>query len=479
MKTASLANSAVVIWFMALIVVGTVVVYFLFLPKIAPKQITIAVMPFHTATKVEPFLLNSLAREISERLEYSRDLTTVDFDSGVEVAKLRQEMRSFTTELGASHLLVGSIEQFGGETLEITSVLVNISHPAMKEVWTNTYSVLDGNFVPVPRQVASEVREALYDRAAEGSPRKPEMGREAYLFYLQALYALQESNIAEAERWIADSVSAEPNSPALVLAARLAAPAERASLLRQALELSSEYLPALIEFSRVRFERDKDVVGYHEEVVRLAKRYPNSDALLWLVELYEALGLYKEAVELRYRVVRSRPRNPCVAAELAISRFRIGDIDELEPLLELASQRGAQNSCALRYLNLYQFERGSEPSQSSENPLIHVIRAGQEQAWDAFEELVGLIPDVDGQILARLYAGRVEPIFELLPLSDRLWVGPPLWWKHTDPRWTKLNSDTRYVTYLEEIGFGEQQSERIRPVDPRELLVPKRMETDS
>ena len=475
MKRSSITNSAVVVWFMSLIVVGTVVVYFLFLPKVAPKQITLAVMPFDTVTRVEPFLLHSLADEIAEGLRYSRDLTIVDFDSAVEVARLGSSMRGFTAELGASHVLVGSIERIDPDNLEITSKLVNVSQPAMKEVWAKTYTVTKGNVLPVTNQIVGAVREALYDRGSDGSPHGPHVDKEAYLSYLRARHAFHLADISQARKWLADSLSTQPNARALALQARLSVLSERTALLEQALELNSAYLPARSSLLRTDFEERGDVEEYHKQLVTLVRRYPNSVAVLWLAELYEAFGFYQGAVKLRYRVVRSRPRDCCVAATLALSRFRSGEIKDLEPLLELAGMRGEQNACALRLLHLYRLEQGSTEPVSSGDPLVNAVSAVLEEDWDVFEELVSRVSDIDGRILAYLYGGRIDSFFELLPQSRRWWSAPPLWWKKTDPRWTNITADTRYATYLTDVGLEPGVRNRVPPIDPGNLLAPGKM----
>ena len=468
------SNAAIVVWFMALLVLGTILGYFLLLPKTAPKLITLAVMPFHTSSRVEPYVLHSVARDITEDLSYSRDLTIVDFDSSLEVSALRTEMRGFTAELGASHLLLGSIDKRDAGEVLVTSVLVDISQPAMKEVWNVEISLRKRQFRTAVTQIVAGVRESLYDRGTRIARRSGEWNPDAYDAYLRARYANQQSDREGALTWLNRSIELQRSVKPITMLAGLEYDQRAPALLDEALELDPTYFPARLARARLEFENTRNLVGFHEDLVTLAERFPNSAALALLADLYDALGHHAEAVELRYRVVRTFARDGNIASRLVLSRNRSEAVEDLAAMLELATKRGGRNLEAVRTLWLYQFEHDGNETTSFDDPFAEAVLSGSEEDWDSFDKALARIQEVDWQIIALLHVGRAGEAVQLLLRSSSWWIGPPLWWQETDDRWTALSERNDYKKIIEGLGFGLGGMARVVPANPRTLLMPKR-----
>ncbi|MYD45574.1 MAG: hypothetical protein F4W92_04410 [Gammaproteobacteria bacterium] len=96
--------------FMTSVVILTIVGYFLFLPKTAPKLITLAVLPFDGPEEFSEHLTQALPRHLTEILAESREIFVVDYDAAEEAVALKDKSRGFLNELGTTHILTGTFE---------------------------------------------------------------------------------------------------------------------------------------------------------------------------------------------------------------------------------------------------------------------------------------------------------------------------------------------------------------------------------
>ena len=80
---------------MTSVVILTIVGYFLFLPKTAPKLMTVAVLPFDAPEEFPSHLTQALPRHITEMLAESRELFVVEYDAAEEAVALKSQSRGF------------------------------------------------------------------------------------------------------------------------------------------------------------------------------------------------------------------------------------------------------------------------------------------------------------------------------------------------------------------------------------------------
>ena len=463
---------AIAVFVMFGVVVFTVLGYFFLLPDVAPKRITVAVMPFTSDSGTQSFLLEGFAEEVSRGVAMSREVTVIDFEASVQFHALGTRSRGFTNELGATHILDGSIER-GADAWIIAARLVDISQAANKRVWGETFDAVD--LVAARDAMTQQVRSAIYDRGSEATPAGPPVGTDAYALFLQARYAQRYGQLADAERFARQSLDVENNGYAATVLAQLAPPRmPQWEQTRDSLD-EFDYLPARILSAQLTFSGTGDIETYHRSLTELAGDFPNSAALSRLSDLYVALGRFDQAQVLLERSVRVLPRSAVPALALASVRSRAGDVPGAREALRIAALREPQSPDVARAQWLLQLADGSadEPEEPGLRPIWLASIGEIERAADLFENLVGSgAQSCDQQVEVALYLDATERALDAVECAEGWWTNPPIWWDSADPRWQRFTSHARYRDYLESIGFDLSSS--LPQVSMRQLLAPRR-----
>ena len=153
------------------------------------KPASIAVLPFvdMTGSGADESLAEGLAEEISNWLAQIPGLLVVARTSAFEFRGANQDVRKVGRELGATHLLEGSVRR-GGNTVRITVQLVATSDGY--HLWSKTFDLPDSNALRIEDAVSRAVAEALNARLSTDTERRWKARKveepQAYALYLQA-----------------------------------------------------------------------------------------------------------------------------------------------------------------------------------------------------------------------------------------------------------------------------------------------------
>lgn len=466
-----------VVMFMALVVVGTVVAYFAFLPKSAPKQITLAVLPFGGSASVPAWLRYGLSADIRNELSLSRDVKVIDFQAAVDSFDEGYDFESITYELGASHFVDGNFEDvqqdFSGT---ITVRLVNATQAAWKEVWTATIAVESGEWEKFRQSVARTIREKLYDLS---TPRELGLVNHAnsYHTYLMALQAFHERDGNRALT-ILNEISLADAAPYMDLLKRHLSTRRDGYLydVREMFEPTEAQF--LLDELHARLRASGDLQEYKLELENLVSEYPNSIAVSALADLYLYAGWLRQSKQLLVRWAQLRPQSFNVGVRLAHVDFSRNDISGAMRSLQIAGERSKKTEDAETMLTLLRISTEKKP----ELPFMDEVREiflennpgldfdmRRLPLPDAYPEF-----DCDTKVSLTLALERFKDALEELDCAQRIWVTPPIFWRTTDPKWKSFTSTSGYRNYLRREGYASPNLEGSRPTNIDDLFMPRR-----
>ena len=460
---------------MALVVVGTVVTYFVFLPKSAPKQITLAVLPFSGSASVPEWLKYGLAADIRNELALSRDVKVIDFQSSVDAFNEGYDFESITDELGASHFVDGNFTELKSDLSGTLSVrLVNATHAAWKEVWISAISVKAGEWEQLRESVARTVRDELYDL---NTPRKLGLVNDAnsYRTYLRALHAFHH-RADERALAILNEIPESGMAPYMELLKHHLSVHQDGYFyeMREMFE-ATEAQYRLAELNAT-LRASQDLKEYKEQLEYLVAEYPNSTAVSTLADFYLYAGWLSQSKELLVRWAQLRPQSFNVGVRLAHIDFIRNYIPGAMQALEIAGERSNQTN---RAGNWFRVLRASMPrkaelyheddfreSVNGDNPTVspHLFRPR-----DASSEL-----DCDTRMVLALSNGNVENALEELACAQRTWVTPPIFTRSTDSNWKSFTSTFEYQEYLSREGYARPNLSGTGPANVDALFMPRR-----
>ncbi len=462
---------------MGLLVVGTIVAYFLVLPRAIPKQIIVAVLPFDGPPTLSKHLTHSFPKHLTELVALSRELTVIDFDEAGAALELGDEFRGFTEELGATHIVDGNfvedVESPGSYILTVR--VVNVTQLAWKLRWDEQYHYPDESLLEIRNRAATGVLKGLYDNSVGEIPSEPDLAG-SFEGFLKAQWLADSAKHQQAQEMLLGLPKLESNPYALHLLAKLDS-ANAAGRFEQALIASPNHYPTLIEQAKLAYRNNGDLASYLQTITELAGTYPNSEAVKELANLYHALGWYAEEEQLLFRWVKMRPRSGDAALDMAFSRFRRGDEQQYLEALRIANLRDPASVRVQRFTALYEMEvMSQEPDELNDLGFAIALFASMGMS-DQASKLLEAIKDelsCDDRVEAALYIGDLDLAFQNLDCGKRFWTAPPGWWEENDPRWVAFTSDQRYTAWLEDRGFHRAVLERLEPVSIPELFAPVR-----
>ena len=445
-----------VVLFMVVVVLGTIITYFVFLPKSAPKQIHLAVLPFGGPADAPESLTIGFPADIRNELSLSRDVKVIDFHSSLEVFDADREFLGLTEELGASHFVDGTILELntdGSATVQVR--LVNITHSAWKNVWTLDVEVQSDEWEQLRQTVVKTIRENLYDL---NTPRSFTLTNEPqrYKLFLSALAAFHMGESGGA----LDMLRSIPEGLASPSAERLYDHI-RNSQAGYLLNPTEMYEPSpvraeLVEINN-RLKDTNDLAAFKLGLERLAADFPNSIAVSELADLYLYAGWLREAKQLLYHWALLRPRSLEVGVRLAHIDFINNDIPGAKRALDIAGKRSER------------FEEASCWLSVLENRL-----SGSDEIVSCSRYPIGASQDCDSQLAEALYRADISKAEDRLSCARRSWVNPPVFWKRDDPLWLRFTASATYRNYLEQTGYARSTLEDEQPMSTDVLFAPRR-----
>ncbi len=464
--------------FMTSVVILTIVGYFLFLPKTAPKLITVAVLPFDAPEEFPEVLTRAFPRHLTEMLAESREVYVVDYDSAEEAVALQERSRGFRNELGTTHIVDGSFEvsEASPESWVLKMRLIDVGKDVWKLKWSNEFSHPELSLLEIRDAIATEVADGLYDNSIP-KPDSSTISSKGFEQFLHASHLFHSGNRESALALIEDLPAEHQTAYGMFLLSELV-PWSREFYVEQTLSLMSSYYPAKVMQSKSNYKETKNLVNFLSQMTELAGQYPNSDAVPTLALLYSDMGWFNEAEHVLLRWSQIRPRSSEPALAIAFNRFRKNDLNGVEHALEIARLRESNNERVDRYRALYDWkvkENELDVAASDYLKWIDRYESGEfsetDPEWRAFINSLSCYDQVE----INLYVNNQEYIFDDVDCVDlRIWLQPPPWWSNDDPRWTTFREDPRFDLWLENTGIRLKVLEAIEPVSARELFAPKR-----
>ncbi|MDE0645495.1 MAG: hypothetical protein OXH84_04560 [Gammaproteobacteria bacterium] len=460
---------------MGALVILTVVGYFLWLPNLAPKLITLAILPFEGDETTPDHLKYELPRFLTMRLSESRDLNIVDFYDTREWFETGEvQFQTSAIVLGATHLLVGEFKSVADTDefdLEIKLVDVSKVSPSMK--WESTFSSGEQSILEIHNEIVTDVREKLYDKSPL-APLEEELNSASFEHLLRAYSLVSDGRINDAAKLLlAENHQRESAHSSYLLSQLLST--SRAQYVERALKLDPNHYLALIENVDILYERDQDFLQYLDNVTKLASRYPNSKAVSSLARIYHELGWFAEEQELLYRVSRIQPLSSEVALRIAFSRFHTEDHELVTDALQIAQLREPSDEQVTRYRELFDWNLLEQRNDVGANEYLRLI-----QGEYGYSNLASMPSNLiqkftcDELVELALYLDDFDGAFDALSCSRRLWLQPPPFWNEDEPQWVSFVGDDRYSQWLQAKGLDLARLAELTPPVVRKLFIPKR-----
>ncbi len=462
---------------MSLLVLSTIIGYFILLPRAIPKQIIVAVLPFDGPETLSPHLTQEFPRHIRELVALSRDLTFVDFDAARAAIDLREDFRGFTHELGVTHIVDGDFveDQDTPDSFLLTVRVVDVTRPAWKLKWHNVFRYPDESLLSIRNQAVDQILGGLYDNSV-GEISDEESIEGDFENYLRAQSLFHSQEIPDARAILLQASNIYSNAFALYLLSRIEYD-RKTEFLDLAVSANPRHYPSLIEQAWNEYSATGDLPLYTNTVTELAGTFPNSHAVLRMADLYSALGWFEEEEQLLLRWAKMRPRSGLAALRIGLSRFRSGSDAGVEEALTIASAREPENSRVKLFAALYDLEvrdGAIDLTESVEFEVRHLAINGR------IEEARGVLATIQEQLSCdelvenALYLGDLNFAFKNLACSDQFWTQPPGWWLEEDPRWQVFVSDPRYSEWQRSRGLVRSTLDQLTPVSIPQLFAPVR-----
>ncbi|MYC25842.1 MAG: hypothetical protein F4X56_08000 [Gammaproteobacteria bacterium] len=464
--------------FMTSVVILTIVGYFLFLPKTAPKLITVAVLPFDGPEEFPEHLTRALPRHLTEIIAESREVFVVDYDAAEEAVALKEKSRGFRNELGTTHIVDGTFEvsDASADSWVLKMRLIDVGKDVWKLKWSNEFSYPELSLLEIRDAIAIEVADGLYDNSIPESD-STNISATGFEQFLHASLLFHSGDREGALTIVQDLPTEQQTAYSTFLLSELL-PQSQELYVEQTLSLLSSYYPAKVVQTKSRFKEKKNLVNFLSHMTDLAGQYPNSDAVPALALLYSDLGWFNEAENVLLRWSQIRPRSSDPALAIAFNRFRKNDLKGVEHALEIASLRETSNERVDRYRALFEWKvKENELNTDGSDYLTWVARyeSGEfsktDPAWTIFINSLSCYDQVE----ISLYLNNQDYIFDDIDCIDlRIWLQPPPWWTNDDPNWTAFREDPRYDAWMEDKGIRSDVLESIAPIPASELFAPRR-----
>lgn len=285
---------------MLVIMVATVVGWWVLLPEIAPKRITIAVLPFEqpsTMPGASAYLGEGIAADIAVALAEVPDFVVLDRAASFAYRSEGDVANRLAGELGATHVVEGRVRRAGGRT-DLSARLTNLAD--FQVLWEEDLSGADADLFAMRDAVAEAIAKKLVLLGDVAISSGPPTGLDAYDAFLEARALADAGDTVRASALAERSLALdENNSYAHLLLGELlhrdARPSAGAHVAR-ALAIDPGSAPAQALKAHLAFLADGDLDGYHGGLTDLVARHRDAAALHRLACLYEAAGRQDDAL---------------------------------------------------------------------------------------------------------------------------------------------------------------------------------------
>lgn len=393
---------------MAAVVLGSVLIYSFFLPQAAPKQITLAVLPFSENGEFTPLSVGFSAA-LRDSIALSRDVAIVDTVSTNSVMWNPDRASGVSHILAITHFVDGELHSVEGTLRRVDYRVVNVSQPNWKEV-LNVEGVdfHDSHTVQNQRdEMTLQVRGALYDNSSLRTE-PVQQGTSEYREYLISI-----------GEWLLQHKDSD-----LLSSLHEAFQAHMKDLFEEsgiATHPNRELWEAVATF-----EETQDTVDYSKTVWRLAGEFPNSLAVETLGSLAYDLQKLRLAEFVWLRVARLQPQSAFVALNIAHIRRLLGDSEGTVQAFRIAELRDD--------LGIVNYFRALDEYRAKD--IQHFIVEGFDSTLlDELRDSSGGLVRGEFLISASIHTGSLASYRPNDIETAKLWRAAPFWLRDDDPRW--------------------------------------------
>lgn len=395
---------------MAAVVLGSVLIYSLFLPQAAPKQITLAVLPFPENGEFTPLSVGFSA-VLRDSIALSRDVAVVDTVSTNSVMWHPERASGASHILAITHFVDGELHSVDGVVERVEIRLVNVSQPNWKEVLSvkDLESEVSESLQKQRDNLTLQVRGALYDN----SLLRTEPVQHPTSEYREYLVDLGVWLLERRESRVFSSLHEAFHAHTKDLF-------EETGI---ATRPSRELWEAIVAF-----EESQDVAKYSETVWHLAGEYPNSLAVETLGSLAYDLQKLRLAEYVWLRVARVQPQSAFAALNIAHIRRLVGDSEGTAQAFRIAELRDDLGFVDyFRLLDEY----------LANNFQNYNVESFDQTLIDELRESSGGFLRGEFLIGASIHIGTLSSYRPSEIETQKLWRSPPIWLREDDPRWTE------------------------------------------
>lgn len=395
---------------MATVVLGSVLIYSFFLPQTAPKQITLAVLPFPENREFTPLSVG-FAAALRDSIALSRDVAVVDTVSTNAVMWDPDKSSGMSHILAITHFVDGELHAVEGRLERIDFRVVNVSRPNWKEVLNVEDAEFNGSQTLQSQRdnVTLQVREALYDN----SLLRTEPTQHSTDSYRNYLISLGSWLLGNKDSDLFSSLHEAYQAKSKDLFEETGVATHPSQKLWEALDV---------------FEETQDTAAFSETIWRLAGEYPNSLAVGALGSLAYDLQKLQLAENVWLRVARLQPQSAFAALNVAHVRRLLGDSEGADQAFRIATLR--DDLGIVEYFKVLDEHVASD----AQNYIVESIDSAVIQ--ELRESAGGLIRG-EFLIVASIHAGTLSSLPPNKIQTANLWRSPPLWLHESDPRWTE------------------------------------------
>jgi TolB-like protein len=352
---------------------------------------SIAVLPFENLSgdKDNAYFVSGMQDMILTSLSKFDGLKVISRTSTEKYASRPENLKQVATELGAAHVLEGSVQRAGDRVL-INLQLIDARSDA--HLWAESYERQVADVFSVEREVAGVVATALRakllptERASIGqAPTANPQAMDLYLrgeyearvffastddadirsaigHYEQAVaadpqFALAWAHLANARLWLYWSGNNTVPDQSLAAAARDAA--------NRALELAPGLPDSELAKAFVEYRLDLDYQGALASFDAVLARRPQSvDALMGKAQALRRLGRYDEAIASYSAAVATDPRDSSTMTDRGITDFLADRLDAAEADFRRSLSINPTDDYAATYLGMLFLYRNGDPDKA-------------------------------------------------------------------------------------------------------------------
>ena len=453
---------------------------------------SIAVLPFVNMSDDagNVYFSDGLSEELLNLLAKIPELRVTSRSSAFSYKGKDFKIADVGRELNVSHVLEGSVRKAGNQ-VRITAQLIDVSDDT--HIWSETYDRSLDNIFVIQDEIAAEVVARLTVTLLGDVPTVEETHPKAYALYLQARHLGNQQtakSLEQSNAYYQEALAIDPDYAAAWNGLATNYTRQAGTGLRSfgegytlAREASNQAL-AIDPTNALAHANLAWIAMYHDGDLAAAARYlnraytlepANPDITRVAAILSKSLGRINESIALQKQIVARDPVNPIGHTNLGLAYLSADRPDDaiaaFRKALALSPERiGVQYSVGVALLLKGEPEAALEAMQQESFVVFRLIGLSMAihalgrpaEADVALTELIDKYEQDAAYNIACVMAfrGEVDRAFEWLEKSAQ-YNDPGLPEIVTDPLFTNIHSDSRWLPFLDRIGKSPQHLDAI------------------